>query len=520
MVHNIVGNMAYGSQTLHRAYSVSSVEGIELRLSDRFKPTKKVVLPLQYKHKEPRPQKSEEEYDFQTENTFLEWLDGVRRTESEREEKRKQQQLGAEAAEAALQREETVPDGPHTTSNEFPMQTNLSQPPLRPPVAATLSNEILQPVPLANSISKPVNNQSARTDNWDDFEGRSLDPFELTELETINDMEELRSVLANSAPVATPAVQNNQLQTSSPPPVDVDMEEAVSSFTDAADLPASEESNQVQFETNFNQASFKPIPKDSKPELPAYQPTEQSKPPLPNRTIPSTSALPALPPLRNVSFASNSPLPPISPSRENSESSLSSGGVGPLPHDQGRMSPPPSYSSLTPTAVLSGSSPVNAAIDRPPNYPMDELEANFSPVNLSRYSPLPPASSQHVSTINTEPQDPTYEAMSVEEKNFVNTIVSMGFPKGRTARAVKNIGSDDRQVVDLLCAVDSLCGQGFPESKVEVALSLQDNNQDKAQTFLKLWQRFEVLGFQSEDIKRELILHGNDEEKVLDTLTR
>lgn len=532
MVQNIVGNMAYGSQTLHRAYSVSSVEGVELRLSDKFKPTTKVTLPLQYKHKEPKLLNTKLEYDFQNENNFLEWLNGVRRTESEREEKRKQQQLGAEAAEAALQREETVPDGPKTTSNEFPMQSNMLQGPALAPVAATLSNEILQPVPLANSISKPVNNnQNVRTDNWDDFEGRSLpshDPFELAELDTINDMEELRSVLANSASMAPTAVHNNQLQQSSPPPMDVNMEEAASSSTDATDILASDENNQVQMETNLNQVSFKPE-KQSPPEQeskpaavpPAYRPTERSVPPLPKRTLQSTSISSIQPPQRNDPFASHSPLPPIGPSRENSESSLmssSSGGVGPTPPDQGRWSPPPSYSSVDYTAVSSGSSS-NAAVDRPPNYPMDELEANFSPVNLSSYSPLPPAS-RHLSTINTEPQDPTYEAMNVEEKNFVNTIVSMGFPKGRTARAVKNIGSDDRQVVDLLCAVDSLCGQGFPEGKVEVALSLQDNNQDKALAFLKLWQRFEELGFQAEDIKRELIVHGNDEEKVLDTLTR
>lgn len=32
-------------------------------------------------------------------------------------------------------------------------------------------------------------------------------------------------------------------------------------------------------------------------------------------------------------------------------------------------------------------------------------------------------------------------------------------------------------------------------------------------------KRFEELGFKPDDIKRELLLHGNDEEKTLDALT-
>ena len=41
----------------------------------------------------------------------------------------------------------------------------------------------------------------------------------------------------------------------------------------------------------------------------------------------------------------------------------------------------------------------------------------------------------------------------------------------------------------------------------------------QAKEFLKLWKQFEELGFKGDDIKRELIVHGNNEEKVLDSLT-
>ena len=40
----------------------------------------------------------------------------------------------------------------------------------------------------------------------------------------------------------------------------------------------------------------------------------------------------------------------------------------------------------------------------------------------------------------------------------------------------------------------------------------------QALEFLHLWQRFEELGFKSEDIRRELIVHGNNENEVLNVL--
>ena len=41
----------------------------------------------------------------------------------------------------------------------------------------------------------------------------------------------------------------------------------------------------------------------------------------------------------------------------------------------------------------------------------------------------------------------------------------------------------------------------------------------QAKDFLKLWKQFEELGFKGDDIKRELIVHNNNQEKVLDSLT-
>ena len=41
----------------------------------------------------------------------------------------------------------------------------------------------------------------------------------------------------------------------------------------------------------------------------------------------------------------------------------------------------------------------------------------------------------------------------------------------------------------------------------------------QAEEFLLLSQRFEELGFKAEDIRRELIVHGNNEDTVLNVLT-
>ncbi|XP_072166966.1 ubiquitin-associated protein 1-like [Diadema setosum] len=533
MVQKIPAAMAYGSQTLHRAYSVSSAEGIEMRLNDKFKPTAKVLLPLEYKQEEPRSLAQALEYDFSTENTYLQWLQGVRRAEAEREKQRKQQQLGAEAAEAALQREDPVPKDTSLGHSEFPVQASVPLRPLLPPAAANLGQEILQPVPLTNRSAKPESStDNSAMDSWADFEGKSFDPFELTELETINDMEELRNVLANSAP-PPPAtmVASMEVQQSSPPQTDSESE---ASLCKTNSLDATDDGHQTSIDASFERVSF-----SSGGIAPQTQTTSAYTPDISSRSIPNqppgmvqpnrtaaTDLTTRLPPVRSEVFGQRSPLPPITPSRENSDVSLlslDSHGSGLQVSDHGGMAPPP-YTPMD-TSLSPHGTPSSIPMEPPPNYPAVELEANFPQMNLSRYTPLPAPTSQggesaSIRSIAMEEQDPTYETLSVEEKNFVNTIVGMGFPRGRTARAVKNIGNDDRQVVDLLCAVDHLCGQGYPEAKVEVALSLQDNNQEKAQTFLSLWQRFEELGFKSEDIKRELVVHGNDEEKVLDTLTR
>ena len=39
-----------------------------------------------------------------------------------------------------------------------------------------------------------------------------------------------------------------------------------------------------------------------------------------------------------------------------------------------------------------------------------------------------------------------YHSLSEEAQRLVDTLTIMGFPRGRTARAVQNIGMDDKQV--------------------------------------------------------------------------
>ena len=70
--------------------------------------------------------------------------------------------------------------------------------------------------------------------------------------------------------------------------------------------------------------------------------------------------------------------------------------------------------------------------------------------NLNRYTPLPPPPHQsHVTALDfgqSPVPDPIFDNLSAEDRAFVANIAAMGFPRSRTARAVQQLGHDDRIV--------------------------------------------------------------------------
>ncbi|XP_038078297.1 ubiquitin-associated protein 1-like isoform X2 [Patiria miniata] len=506
--------MAYHSQSLGRSLSVTSLEGIQVRLGERFRPPEKVTLPPGYKEPNPSATLNATQYSFETERTFLQFLDAKRASDAAKEaikQQAREEQRAAATSPVQLPNGILQPTAAKTSKSE---PKNHSIPPM-----ASLGGDIMKPVPLAtantpSSTSRLPAGAPHRNQNFDfaDFENNASDPFESTELETIDDLEELKSVLAFTHVPAQPGSVTSEQPLRSPDhSLDMEVDSCPPEVTETAT---------VSIQASEKLVSYKP----DKPKPPSKPQTLSTGMNGPNSQLPKGQAnlnpLPQSPEGNPDPFVRN-PLPPINSTINDNGLAFSPGDGGPsrliargptTDHSVQPLrnrSPPPSYDSQD---FTSASNPMISPMDLPPSYPQ----------NLSRYTPLPP--SPHQSRTNSVDHgqaspDPVFDGMNSEDRNFVLTIASMGFPRSRTARAVRELGHDDRLVVEWLCAVDHLCSMGFQEDKVEFALNLQNNDLKKAEEFLLLSQRFEELGFKSEDIKRELIVHGNNEDKVLNVLT-
>ncbi|XP_032229875.1 ubiquitin-associated protein 1 isoform X2 [Nematostella vectensis] len=93
-------------------------------------------------------------------------------------------------------------------------------------------------------------------------------------------------------------------------------------------------------------------------------------------------------------------------------------------------------------------------------------------------SPLPPASyPSHPSPSDQSSLPNPLPLLESREKELVNYISIMGFPKPRVARAVHRLGEKDREVIDYLVAVEELSEAGHDGDDVEIAMEC--NNYDK-----------------------------------------
>ncbi|XP_061172588.1 ubiquitin-associated protein 1-like isoform X2 [Saccostrea echinata] len=150
----------------------------------------------------------------------------------------------------------------------------------------------------------------------------------------------------------------------------------------------------------------------------------------------------------------------------------------------------------------------------------------------NRYSPLPqpaqpgfrtgsPSSLTSGSTtdlkmvVNVDP----YNNLPPDSKRIVDSVVGMGFSKAGAARAVEKLGADEKEVIEYLCVVGKFTDKGHEVHRVEEALFLFKNNQEKIERFLALFKQFQELGFLDHRIKEELVKNDLDSDKTLDSLT-
>ncbi|PSN29345.1 hypothetical protein C0J52_27117 [Blattella germanica] len=233
----------YGRDTDKLVFSF--MDDVPVKISEQFKPPRKVTLPISFQHRLSN-ETITERYDFKLEKSVLEKMVEWRKLRRTAVENRRERIKAQEWASAKLQDSAVattsqssvspVPSpfsavesssGPFPSSSEtisypdpspvFTQSTLCSAETLTPALQnITVSNSsttstpqysILTPVPIALPSTGTVTNEISAHFNFSDFEADTSSPFDNMELKTINDMEELAHVLQ---PLSNPPNQIKQ----------------------------------------------------------------------------------------------------------------------------------------------------------------------------------------------------------------------------------------------------------------------------------------------------------------------
>ncbi|KAM4829149.1 ubiquitin-associated protein 1-like [Thomomys bottae] len=110
-------------------------------------------------------------------------------------------------------------------------------------------------------------------------------------------------------------------------------------------------------------------------------------------------------------------------------------------------------------------------------------------------------------------------ALSQEEQDLIAPVVALGYPLGRAIVALQKTGRQSlSQFLSYLSAQERLLRQGYQEALVDEALELFQFSESQAGEFLHLWEQFSDMGFQPQQIKEVLLVHGNHREQALEEL--
>lgn len=221
----------YGHESERQAFSY--MDGVPVKISEQYKPPRKVTLPVSYQHRF-SIETAAEEYDFALEHSVLqkmgEWRKGRKAAVENRRERIKTQ----EGATCEPQDTGVITSNPGVSPAPSPFSTaelsggsyasstvasvSYPEPPsaLTKPVSCTTlaltpvlhsisycnpgsiptpQYSILTPVPITQSSIDTHTSKTANTFNISDFEADTSSPFDNMELKTINEMEELAHVL-------------------------------------------------------------------------------------------------------------------------------------------------------------------------------------------------------------------------------------------------------------------------------------------------------------------------------------
>lgn len=548
------------------------LDGVPVKIGEQFRPPRRVVLPVNFIQRNPSEALSED-YNFSVERQVVEW--------AEKQRNAKEAKAKAHVENVAHQIEQ------FTRLNHGPNEGNglESSSSAHTPAAdeggdaggtteavtneagtsninsALLANfgtrDILQPMPLKNPAgagshpkNQHVESRPANNIKLEDFEAESS-PFDSVELKTLNDMEELKSVLQGMTPSprvedgSAPATQFVESKSDGKPLLNGTIQyypgggshingvlpmSVSSSYpppSSYADLQPSQQRRTPKQFSDFSsylpdnsqfQLSSTNLPTtyaNSGPNYTTYLSTSTSTTNAPWMVDKSTVPMPTYYPMLDTDNLSSQP----SMSTEPSHSSL----YYSMETNRNQLHTPSSESSGSSTGSLRNAQST-------PDLLKDvrtKEEVNERKRQSHSHPPRPnsvgsveeaAANAFHQEKFKHQTPRDLFKELSEEERKVVLQMVDMGFPRARAERAVRSLGTDDKRIVEYLCAVQSLTEKGFDSDRVEYALSVHNHDESVAHTYLQLTKQFLDLGFDEEAIRKALALHKNDRDKALDYL--
>ncbi|KAF4077097.1 hypothetical protein AMELA_G00204190 [Ameiurus melas] len=437
---------------------VSYLEDVPFKLNEKFRCPAKVGLPIGFCLPDCNALLSETQYDFSLEKLSVRWgddLNKARAAEAREDESRRAEEKDRQAA--ALQDSDAGLAG---GKKARPAEEQDHLPPALNPVLAGLwHNAILTPLPAPSfGPAQPAASSPApQSLNLADFE-REEDPFDKLELKTLDDKEELRTILQSQpqAPASVSTLESTCGEDSTAPPqqAKVDIFHKPNGLVGLLDLEqagvggVAMSKGQLDAERPCNIRSLT-FPKLSEPGDSASDPRFTKYPAPPQRSLPNGT--------------------PLSMLRS-------------TPHTSSTL--PVELPGHAPNGTPKQSNPVPAA--GPPSYPAPVGEILLS--------------------------------LSPSERQCVETVVGMGYSYEGVLKAMRRQGQNIEQVLEYLFVHGQLCERGFDATAVEECLEMYQCSEEKALQFLQLMSRFGEMGFERDTIKEVLLVHNNDQDKALEDL--
>ncbi|XP_053304552.1 ubiquitin-associated protein 1 [Spea bombifrons] len=457
----------------------SYLEDVPFKIGDKFRVPDKVGLPVGFCVPDIAQLIGEAHYDFSLEKKAIQWAEEIRKIKAIQ----KAAELKAEAAHAQADA------GPadSRTGDE-----NLGVPPPINPILASLQhNNILTPTPADSSATnmKVMSPPHVNADfNPADFECEQ-DPFNNVELKTLNDREELKSILdIHVHPAANPdpsAIGNVQSSGSS---------------GNGEDLSTSTKEEAVDFKLLRKPNGFITLPQLENCEL-----------------VPPSSKV-SLAPIASVSNIKSLSFPKLDSDDGDQKMSLFAStflSTSCLPNgtfmDSLRASSKPSPSELN---GHHGTGTGHRVLRSPET----EVIGTCKTVDLPVPVPKVPNKVAFVKQRSVPGYEELLQALSSSERECAETIVSMGYSYQHVMRAMQKQGQNVEQVLEYLFVHSQLCEKGFDPLLVEEALEMNQCSEEKTVEFLQLMSKFKEMGFEQKDIKEVLLLHNNDQDKALEDL--